>query len=202
VNLSLGEFQAAAAKALRGAGYSWGMSAEGAGACRTLASMGHDPSHNLLRLLLAVEDIGVDAVRPDTTWATTSGRLCPLSAGAALSDAPPTAPVTLSSVIEPLLIIPALAVLASEEAGFAVRWDGGSVLVGVHGPDGWGIPPAAEIAIEPSAAPLTARAGRATRVDVRAEALEELNRFAHRTYAPATAASRKAGAGAGLSDND
>lgn len=201
MNLSLGEFQAAAAKALRGAGYSWGMAAEGAGACRTLASMGYDPSHSLLRLLLAVEEMGVDAVRPDDTWATASGRICPLSAGAAMSDAPPTGPLALANVIEPLLLIPTLAVLASDDSGFAMRWDGGSVVIGVDGPDGWGVPPIAEIAIEPAAAP-PARAGRATRVDIRNAALEELNRFAHRTYAPSTDASRAAGAGAGLNDND
>lgn len=201
MNLSLGEFQAVAAKALRGAGYSWGMAAEGAGACRALASMGFDSSHSLLRLLMAVEEMGVDAVRPDATWATASGRICPISAGAAISDAPPSTPLTLAGVIEPLLLIPTLAVVASQDSSFAMRWDGGSVVVGVDGPDQWGIPPVAEIVIEPAAAP-TDRPDRATRIEIRNEALEELNRYAHRTYAPATAASREAGAGAGVNDND
>jgi len=34
------------------------------------------------------------------------------------------------------------------------------------------------------------------------ECIAVLTRFAHNTYAPATEASRLAGAGAGLSDND
>jgi hypothetical protein len=41
-----------------------------------------------------------------------------------------------------------------------------------------------------------------TRVDLTQQHLDDLNSYAHRTYAPATEASRLAGAGAGLNDND
>jgi len=41
-----------------------------------------------------------------------------------------------------------------------------------------------------------------TRVRLETAVLSGLERYAHRVYAPATAASRKAGAGAGETDND
>jgi hypothetical protein len=201
MNLSLGEFQATAAKALRGAGYSWGMSAEGANVCRSLAAMGIDPSRNLLRLLAVVDDLGIAGLRPDHAWATTSGRICPLSIGAALSDEPPTTTLTFEGVVEPILLIPSLATLASDERGFDMRWEGGSLQIGVDGPEVWAVPPAADVIIEAGPAPEHSP-DRATRIDVPNDTLELLNAFAHRTYAPATEASRQAGAGAGTNDND
>ena len=134
MNLSLGEFQATAAKALRGAGYSWGMSAEGANVCRALAAMGIDPSRNLLRLLALVDDIGLAGLRPDQDWTTASGRVCPLSIGAAISDEPPAGSLRLAGVIEPILLIPSLATLASDERGFEMQWEGGSMQIGIDGP--------------------------------------------------------------------
>lgn len=201
MNLSLGEFQATAAKALRGAGYSWGMSAEGANACRALAAMGIDPSRNLLRLLALVDDIGITGLRPDQDWTTTSGRVCPLSIGAAISDEPPAGSLRLPGVIEPILLIPSLATLASDERGFEMQWEGGSIQVGIDGPEVWAVPPVADVIIDAAAAPAR-RPDRATRIDVANDTLEQLNAFAHRTYAPATEASRQAGAGAGTTDND
>ena len=201
MNLSLGEFQAVTAKALRGAGYTWGMAAEGAAACRTLASMGIDPSTNLLRLLAAVSDLGIDSVRPDATWRTTSGRVCPLSVGAAISDAPPSDGHAVQGLLEPLLVVPGLAACATNETAFEIRWQGGGVIVGADGPTVWAIPPVADVVIEPTSAP-DRRRTRATRIDVDGEILQRLNDYAHRTYAPSTEASRQAGAGAGLNDND
>ncbi len=201
MNLSLGEFQATAAKALRGAGYSWGMSAEGANVCRALAAMGIDPSRNLLRLLAFVDDVGIEGLRPAHDWATTSGRVCPLCIGAALSDEPPTTTLVLAAVVEPILLIPSLATLATNQRGFEMRWEGGSILVGVDGPEIWAVPPVADVTIEAAEAP-ERRPDRATRIDVANDTLERLNAFAHRTYAPATEASRQAGAGAGTTDND
>lgn len=202
MNLSLGEFQAVAAKALRGAGYSWGMSAEGAGICRALASLGVDASHNLVRLLDVVDELGVLALSPAADWATTSGRTCPIAASAALSDAPPADELALNDVVEPTLLLATLAVVSSKDAGFAITWSGGSVTVGPDGPDHWALPPSASLVISQTQPPLPPSAGRATRIDIDASALERLNAFAHRTYAPSTEASRAAGAGAGLNDND
>ena len=52
------------------------------------------------------------------------------------------------------------------------------------------------------AGPLSSPRPQTQRADVDANTLATLNAFAHRTYAPATEASRLKGAGAGLSDND
>lgn len=201
MNLSLGEFQAATAKALRGAGYSWGMAAEGANACRTLASMGTDPSHNLLRLLQIADETDLRSLFPDETLRSPGGRVCPISLGAAISDAARTTPMIIDTVIEPLLLIPALSTITTREVGLIMHWEGGSVVIGRDGADAWALPPVADLRLEATPAP-PPRPARASRIDVRTETLERLNRYAHRTYAPATAASREAGAGAGLNDND
>ena len=202
MNLSLGEFQAIAAKALRGAGYSWGMAAEGAAASRTLASLGLDPSPYLLRLLNAVDQVGVDSLFPDASWTSPSGRLCAICVGAALSDAPPTTPTEIGAVIEPTLVVASLSGLAAAGSGFEISWDGGSTLVDCSGAADWQLPASATITVSPASVAPAPPSDRFTRLEISESALDELNRFAHRTYAPSTEASRAAGAGAGLNDND
>jgi len=49
---------------------------------------------------------------------------------------------------------------------------------------------------------MTGRREPVLRADVSAESWQRLSTFAHRTFAPATDASRLRGAGPGLSDND
>ncbi len=201
MNLSLGEFQAVAAKALRGGGYSWGMAAEGARACRSLAAMGIDPSPHLLRLLDVVDELGIDALRPRDTLSGERGRTCPISAGAAISDSPPPTPFSLIGVVEPVLLLPALRSIATTDTGLAMQWEGGAVVIGDSGVDRVEVPAEADIEIQPAPAPARSYL-RSTRIDIAAAILEQLNRYAHRTYAPSTEASRAAGAGAGLTDND
>lgn len=197
-DVSLGEFQALALKALRGAGYPWGVAEEGAAACRQLARWGIDPSASLLRLLTIV---GGSAAHywPDAELSTRSGNLCPFAVGSRLSDVADIERLELSALLEPLLIAPAMAVLGENGADYQLTWQGGSIVVARNGT-------AIEALFAEPGTPVTATLLRvsevsapvryvATRITVSRDVLAQLERFAALTYAPDTDASREAGAG-------
>ncbi|MBY8977016.1 DUF3726 domain-containing protein [Rhodobacteraceae bacterium NNCM2] len=179
--LSLSEVEALARKAMRGAGASWGLAEEAGKATRWLASRGH-PAPGLLAGLLA-DWPGEGAVGDVTRgWRGASGRLCPIRAGSILSDhasLPGFGKVTFARVAQPALMLPFAA-----SAGVALEWSGDAVSDVVARKKGAVAPPPTLSTSAIDAATLAALEG-----------------WAHRTYVPASDASR-AGAGSALSDND
>jgi len=216
MSYSLNEIEALAKRASRGAGLSWGAAEEAGKACRWLAS--HDlPGGELLADLLTLNDLmeheDVAPVSLDGVWRSRSGALCPLAAGMALNDCADRLgqghSVGMGQISFPLLVVPFAALAAKYiSAPVTVAWHDTSITT-----DGnllWIDDPKSQIGVA-SVASLTCT--RATQIDDRAQsptlrgnasdaAWTCLNKFAHRTYAPATPESRLLGAGAGASDND
>ncbi len=213
MTFSLSEIEATARKAARGAGYSWGMAEEAGRAARWLCAAGLDGCALLAAALAAADGTDPAELAPraldDWHWRGGAGRLCPLMAGAALSDAAALwqqTGVTMERVIVPPLLLP-FAALAARALGanVTVRWAGVTAVtegraLAVSGADDLPTGPAdVSVAIGGAmAAPLP----RHTRASPRPQDWEALTALAARTYAPATEESRLKGAGAGLTDND
>ena len=211
MTLSLNEVEALAKKASRGAGYPWGIAEETGKAVRWLCAADIDGCAALADYLTSCEGDDISARMPvqGKTWTPKGDRLCPLLAGAALSDLADTLTgqdLRLEDVAYPLLLAPfaGLSALYLKEPVF-LEWNGtcfatdGKAVI-LQGKTG------------ASMATVTARLGSGldrahrqpacSRASPSEDTLAALNRLAHRTYAPATEASRLSGAGAGLSDND
>jgi hypothetical protein len=206
VILSLNEVDATAKKAARGAGYPWGLAEDAARATRWLCAQGMDGCAALAEVLLRV-DGQVAACAPERGpdgWSG-SGPVCPIQMAAALADFAQdlaAGPVTVTGVMEPRLLLPGVSMIHQiTGTPLAVLWDDGIAHVAegvaIDGPMAQGDTPLT-IAFANEHVP-SQSITRATPTDA---AWTILTTFAHRTYAPATEASRLKGAGAGLSDND
>ena len=183
---SLGEVHDLCLKATRGAGYSWGMAEEAGWAVRWLAERGL-PGPKALAGLIAARD-GV----------------CPVGLGASIADfGQPDLAANAGRIAQPLLLLPFVARRAAEGSAFEVTLGDVPAVIWADGAriDG-DCPPEAEVTIS-GTVPAPDGAPSRTRVEVIAgDALQVLNDFAGRTYAPATEESRMRGAGAGVTDND
>jgi len=217
VTWSLNEIEAAAKRAARGAGQSWGLAEEAGRATRWLCAAGWPGADSLAALLDAQDGRAWAARRPAIAgdrWTAQDGPLCPLATGAALGDRAALWAAGVSArigpVAHPLLMIPFM-VWAADRTGarLALAWPGLSVTR--HAGETWTkiatpaslAPPMAEtVRIGPAHSPAGQPLRRAYRADIAPQSAGILHRFAHRTYAPDTPESRLAGAGAGLSDND
>lgn len=214
MNFALNEVEATAKKAARGAGYSWGMSEEAAKATRWLCANGIDGVKALAEVLTTADSSEPDKMSPvklGGEWQSRSGLMCPLMAGVTVSDFAGVGPadvVTISNVVAPVLLLP-FAALAARQTGSVVTVEWGEISTTTDG-TGMSLDGAIERLATDTQTQVTirsagqvgrqfARHSRATPNDVD---WATLNRFAHRTYAPATDESRLKGAGAGLSDND
>jgi len=216
MTFALNEIEVMGKRAARGAGLPWGLAEEAGKATRWLA--GHDlPGPEMLLDILDQNDgktPGEGApVSVGEIWRAPSGRLCPLVTGAALCDRAAEISngreVVCGPILQPLMLAPFLAGAAKlSGAEFELSWDDIVMFIGprdasllTHHAD-----PAAgsteflccRRAKKPASEPLK----RAARRSVDAATWRRLNDFAVRTFAPATEASRLAGAGAGLTDND
>ena len=189
---SLGEAKALAIKAARGGGMPWGMAEEAGFAVRWLQSYGLP---------------GLEALADYLDWRDgqppLTHDLCPIALGTALSDAGRGIPANLGKVRQPLLLAPFIALCAP--SGRCLRWDGFEGVISEAGmitTAGRGVllTEEASCTSERAVARVAATASRVPETEARA--IERLNQFAARTYAPATEASRLSGAGAGTSDND
>lgn len=209
MNVSLGEVEAMARKAARGAGYGWGMADEAGFATRWLEARGQGGVTTLADWLTkaAEQDITRLAPRDLTGWTSAAGHLCPLLTGAALSDAAGDIPDTgqmLPTVKAPLLLLPFAAHLARTRGRLiCLETDRGTASVSKDDATltGEWTPPESPVSIELIEGRIETTP-RQTRAFPDAAAWTTLNRLAARTYAPATEASRLKGAGAGLTDND
>ena len=211
---SLNEIEALAKKAARGAGYSWGLSEEAGKAVRWLSSFGPDGARALADLLDSADLHGATGHAPmvlGPAWDGPQGWLCPLSAGASLTDIADQlgtgASPVLNGIVQPVLAVP----FAGWAAGYlgkcvALEWSGGTIVT-----DGTAVSALVGLA-NLRATTLTVRC---TVIGTGADLMQPAGRghldpltqdrlmtFAGRTYAPATAESRALGAGSGNSDND
>lgn len=191
---SLNEIQSLAHKAVRGAGYDWGV-AEDAG--------------QAVRWLVARNFPGADAVLAACeAGARSAPETCPLTIGCALSDGLfAVSAFGTRLVVSPLLILPFLAWRAErEKVSHSLSWHGGAFVVGARGElsvDGKTLNPGtAEVTINLAVADRSQEVREAYRASVDCEVYVALSQLAARTYAPSTQASRESGAGAGLTDND
>mgnify|MGYP001627830319 CR=1 FL=1 len=212
MNFALNEIEATAKRAARGAGLSWGMAEEASKAARWLCTQGFDGAAVLAAVLEQNDGKPAEALRPQSlqgAWQAESGTLCPLFAGASLSDCAARLAegrITMQAVSQPAMLLPFAAAAAAqlgqtvtlEWEGCAAVTDGKSVSVSGDAL----LPARTDGAAASLGGTLGTPAPQATRSTPDTAAWERLNRFARRTFAPATEASRLAGAGAGLSDND
>lgn len=208
MNLSLGEFRALVAKAFRGAGYSWGLTEDAAFASVRLAECGVDVGPAVVRLLHATEGQPPASLMPTEAWECAGNILCPICVGTCIVDQGDCNNLSVERVAEPMFLAPFLLALLDRRGestdGFVVAWQGGQcevangtiVLTGNPMADG------STVNIAPQVFAPGGEAPRTSRVELDEETKTALEAFAHRTYAPATEASRLAGAGAGLLDDD
>lgn len=147
---TLGEIAATGRKAARGAGLDWGHAEEAGAGAAWLAAHGAPGPEALAGWLCRSDGWDHARRRPAdpalAEWRAARGTaLCPLVAGAALSDRaallPPVAELTLVELGAPVLLVPFLAWIA-RDTGRTLRlgWDGGALVLGPGGPQahpGW-----------------------------------------------------------------
>jgi hypothetical protein len=215
--VSLNELESTTKKAFRGLGYHWGEAEEAGKAAVWLASHGLPVLPPVLGLLHHVEDDGLAMLRPARSgepWISSSGSLCPICVGIALSDRAPELPgikrLDLNRVMSPVLILPFLFAISLETARpISMGWNDFSCTVIGHN-----VSVSMPRALSAEQATVSLLVGeiqpeldRTSLVPILPAAVEPLLwdglcRFASRTYVPASEHSRRAGAGAGLTDND
>lgn len=184
---SLNEIEMLVRKAVRGAGYDWGLAEEAGKAARRLALAGHDAVAALLALCERFDGTDHADRAPaaiDGIWQAPGGLLCPLVAGTVLGDLAP------SSVETGPMACPIIFAAIGESAGYALECDD---------PLQPTVPRTRcrRAAQPPPALPIPA----GTPVDT--ALWDRLDLFARRTYVPASLQSRLTGAGAGaMVDND
>lgn len=216
---SLNEIDSTVRKAARGAGLSWGLAEEAGKAASWLAARDL-PGVELAAALLARNDgTPYEALVPvieGDRWRARSGRLCPLIAGTAVNDRAEAiaggAAVTLAAVSYPLLLLPFAGRAAEAGCGdIEMSWSGFTAQCRADGlhivaadPDAMTADEAQDVKIRAThtEAAFTHHPRTAAEITAPPAIWSRLEALAHRTYVPATEASRVAGAGAGLSDND
>jgi len=188
---SLNEIQSMAKMAFRGADASWGLAEEAALAVRWLEAAGLPGAEALAQC--------ISQPRQGYMGQASEGPFCPISLGAAISD---TGDIRIVScvVAAPLLLAPFIA--RTTDRAVMLTWQGGGVsIAGAHAcltGNNCAHAPARVRLEAASSGPLKS----AVRQEIPPETWHILHLSAQRTRAPATEASRRAGAGAGLTDND
>ena len=214
---SLNEIEALSRKAARGAGLSWGLAEEAGKAARWLVAQGLPGPQVLADLLTRNDGKDYETLCPHDDdgghWTARGGTLCPLISGAALCDHASRLAageaLHLGRTASPMLLLPyldAAARIAGREV--TVSWAGVTLTCGT--PDGMPTDMAPDltadmvdaVSIHPGNRCDTDAIPPTTRGDIPETTARTLDAFAQRTYAPETEASRLAGAGAGLTDND
>ena len=206
---SLNEVESIAKKAARGAGYPWGIAEEAGKAIRWLAERNLNGCQELARLLDLnfAEELGSHTPDCGSRIWSSSEDTCPLICGSALSDRAnglKLGSVVISNVQCPLILLPFCSnaskrinePISLETNMFqAIVFGDRLNLVGQSGTKAVAVK--VNMA-EDAPPPLT----KASRVQPELPDWETLNRFASKTYAPATEESRALGAGADISDRD
>lgn len=213
---SLNEIEAMSKRAARGAGMSWGMAEEAGRAARYLSSYALDGGGFLASLLVQNDGKPHAQIAPgslDEVWTAPSGVLCPLIVGACLNDCADRLregqTIEMANVSHPILVLPfAIAAARYVQAQISLSWQ--DVNLTTDGLLLWIADPRSKVG-EIKPVHITCSLGKLAtdeplspglRGDMSLSAWSQLEKFAHRTYAPSTAESRLLGAGAGTSDND
>ena len=216
-NYSLSEIDALCRKACRGAGYSWGLAEDAGKAIRWLSAYGLPGAEVLAELLETVAN-DLQSYIPelkDTECSNQKNALCPVFCGAVINDQghllAQNKALTFHSMLYPLLALPQAARISEAfEMQVSIAFGDTSIVcsrkdISFLAQPNWkkktgdivcyrAESDSDEYANKLFPSPLSR--------PVSAEAITILEGYAHKTYAPATEASRLAGAGAGLSDND
>ena len=190
MQVSLNEVEVMATKAACGSGRPWGLAQETGWAVARLEAQHLPGAETLLALLEATDGFVGDRDQ------------CPVLIGCHIADLGGVdLQVTYPRVYQPLLLVPFLQRLPVRHA---LEFGQCRVTATPDAVDICGVLPAASpVSINRVAGPETAGGATLTAdMDIDGEIWEALGLFAHRTYVPATDASRLKGAGAGLNDND
>lgn len=180
------ELRALAKRATRGAGYAWGLAEEAAWASVWMHQRGMNGAAALGALLSAAP----------------APARCGLTQGVCLMDEPSRleAGVALSGIVAPALLLPFMA-KAAERLGAVGRlaaqgqlWLSDGDALGAQGRAQLDLGPA-DCQMSLSREPMSPAQPYASRVVTSPESWAVLQKFAHKTYAPATEASRALGAG-------
>ena len=211
---SLNEIDAMAKRAARGAGLSWGLAEEAGKAVRWMSANGLPGADALAHILELNQDHSYDQLAPistDGVWQARSGSLSPLIVGAALSDLADEIAngreIILGKVTKPILLSGYLAPIARKHGcNVTLQWQDGMVCVSRQG---LGLNGSAVHALYAenihcaiSDSPIVLFNPERPGNDVEPATWERLTEFMTVYLAPDTEASRIAGAGAGVSDND
>jgi len=211
VYYSLNEIESLCRKAARGAGMHWGLAEEAGKAARWLAVHGLPGPAVLADLLERHCEVAYGDLAPmalDGVWRARGENLCPLIAGATLTDRAETyragGVITLGPTCHPLLLAPQAGSVALG-TGLAVTLEWDDVRFTVDASQGLALAGAgtallaamvAQVRIVVGVDVAGCRAPHARPQPVDAEVRRRLEALAHRTYAPASEASRLSGAGA------
>jgi hypothetical protein len=213
--VSRNEIESLALKAARGAGMSWGLAEEASVAAGWLAERAMPWADTLAGVLAQarttsppqIAGLAITPSRPGT-------RLCPIMTGALLSDlGPPTDAMEVRDLLAPLWLAPFLASWTGPNRAVRLAWEKVHLSVTQSGTPGASAVPTAALAAAfgDSVAIALERTDRTQQLrtrrgssgyDVPDDAWRALQELEHKTYVPASAQSRIAGAGAGLLDND
>ncbi len=210
------EIDAMVKRAMRGVGASWGLAEEAGKSASWLACHGLTSASVMQTLAMLNDGEAYENLRPriaDGVWTASGGRLCPIATGAALADLFDlicTGPgVELRDVSCPVILVPFVGRASAMTGGVVtLQWDGAAFEISngnVAVIDGTASDVAQADVVKIAPEPAfngTALAYQAGDVPVDAEIWQQLNTLAYRTFVPDSAASRLAGAGAGLTDND
>ena len=216
MTFSLNEIEMMSKRATRGAGYHWGHAEEAGKAARWLTRRHMPGAEQLAELLIRNDGKNYDDLAPfsiEDVWEANSGWLCPLISGASLCDRADEIAsgrvFELGPTAQPLLLTPyASAIAKLTNSTIEISWAG---IVMTFTPEGKSIEGEDKALTTRTTDTLTCRRidtkeikrnDRAPGRAVDAETWSQLNTFAQRIFAPASEASRLAGAGAGLTDND
>jgi len=218
VQVSLNQIEHTVRKAVRGAGLDWGLAEDAGRAVRWLETMDINGIGMLHDLMTQIDhsDVASLAVEPLADgWHSGHAGISPVLAGPSLGDQLYNldAGICLHHVATPVLIAGFIgAVLGADEKSVCLRWNGFELEVSSNQ---LGLAGDAEqlyaqvtdglLVISTNDNETTVfnyRTGKIQARTVGQQLWRALEALAHHTYVPATEASRLAGAGAGLSDND
>ncbi len=214
-DLTLSEAESCLRKAARASGLDWGIAEEAGKSARWLAAFrlpGPETVFYHLRELAGRDYRGFSPNCDLQPWQASAGMLCPIVAGAALADRSATLlggePIRLGATAYPLLLVPALGQAANyHQTVFTLCWDG--VRINCYA-DGITLSGNREKLLTPEVSQVCCRredlSGPEQHPSSQAYPIDEgvfreIDELAFQTYVPASDLSR-AGAGAGLTDND
>ena len=214
---SLNEIEHTCRKAARGWGMPWGLADEVGKSVRWLHAFGLDGSSMLVRCCDAMDHGRLATASPESVtgpWKAPGGVLSPLVTGVGLCDClwkvrgegietgPLAWPLLAAGFLGQAVFTQDQAVALAWGDVRIVLWRDGLVVSGDR--PGLEVDTCPTLRVESAAGditgdPLSLHVGDAA---VDQQAWTRLEHMAHRTYVPASEASRLAGAGAGLTDND